>query len=79
MWYFQVNQEDLRRPIYLQLQKLATLTEVEIFNEPYHNWCIFQVERDNYVTFTGTLDSEGISYEATTDRPLREALLASMR
>ncbi len=79
MWYFRVKQEALRRPTYQQLQKLATLTEVEIFNEPYHNWCIFQVERDQYVMFTETLDSEGIAYEATTERPLREDILAGMR
>ncbi|OIN56533.1 hypothetical protein [Arsenicibacter rosenii] len=79
MWYFQVNQEDLRRPIYQTLQKMAVLTEVEIFNEPYHNWCIFQVERSQYVAFIEILDSDGVAYQATTDRPLREELLAGMR
>ncbi|WP_460941910.1 hypothetical protein [Spirosoma daeguense] len=58
---------------------MASLTEVEIFNEPYENWYIFSVEKENYTTFMDHLDREGLAYELTTNRPSRDELLASMR
>lgn len=79
MWYFLVKQSDLDTPQYQALQKQASLTEVELFNEPYENWCIFSVEKENYAAFTDHLDREGIAYELTADRPTRADMLSGMQ
>lgn len=79
MWYFLVQQDALTMPQYRDLQKRASLTEVELFNEPYQNWYVFSVERDSYTTFMDHLDREGIAYDLTADRPTRDEMLAGMR
>ncbi len=79
MWYFLVQQDTLTMPQYRDLQKRASLTEVELFNEPYQNWYVFSVERDSYTTFMDHLDREGIAYDLTADRPTRDEMLAGMR
>jgi len=79
MWYFLVRQDAIRKGPYQTLLQLAAQTEIEPFNEPYHNWCIFQVERDQYLPFTDYLDMAGIRYDTFTARPTRDQLLASMR
>ncbi|WP_461044432.1 hypothetical protein [Spirosoma harenae] len=58
---------------------MASLTEVEIFNEPYRNWYIFSVEKATYLTFMNELDRQGIPYDLNADRPTRSELLATMR
>ena len=79
MWYFLIKQSDADPQPYRVLQKQAALTEVELFNEPYENWCIFSVEKDNYTTFVDLLDQEGISYELVAERPTRAEMLAGMK
>lgn len=79
MWYFLIRQNTLDTIHYQALQKQAVLTEVDLFNEPYENWCIFSVEKDDYNSFMDYLDREGISYELTTDRPSHAELLDRMR
>jgi hypothetical protein len=79
MWYFIIQQDDLSTPQYQALQKKASLTEVETFNQPYSNRCLFDVERDRYADFVDYLDLEGIHYEAVTTKPSREELLNQMR
>jgi hypothetical protein len=73
MWYFILNQDDLKTETYLTLQQKATLTEVEIFNEPYPNRCLFTV--DEYIIFVDTLDRLGLAYDLKSHRPTREELL----
>ncbi|GAB3564160.1 hypothetical protein GCM10027578_09150 [Spirosoma luteolum] len=79
MWYFQIRQSGVDYEQYRQLQQLAELTEVELFNEPYENWYLFSVDRDQYRTFADTLDRTGIAYELRSHRPQRDELLAMMR
>lgn len=79
MWHFIIQQDDLSTVQYQALQKRATLTEVEAFNEPYPNLCVFDVERDGYADFVDYLDLEGIRYEAITAKPSRGQLLNQMR
>ncbi|WP_420147417.1 hypothetical protein [Spirosoma sp.] len=79
MWYFLIKQNALETAQYQALQKRALLTEVELFNEPYDNWLVFSIEKDNYQSFMNHLDNEGIAYELMTDRPTRSELLERMR
>ena len=79
MWYFLIKQADLTTAQYQNLQKRASLTEVESFSEPYENWYVFSVEKDSYGSFTDLLDREGITYDLAADRPTRTELLAAMR
>ncbi len=79
MWYFTIKQHDLRNAPYQQLQKLASLTEVEVFNEPYYNFCIFEVATENYKETMDYLDAEGITYSLSASKPTRDELLESMR
>ncbi|AUD04706.1 hypothetical protein [Spirosoma pollinicola] len=79
MWYFLIKQRTLERTQLQYLQKAATLTEVEIFNEPFENWLVFSVEKDAYTAFMDYLDREGIAYDLTATRPTRDEMLASMR
>ena len=79
MWYFLIKQAILDRAQYQALQKRASLTEVELFNEPYENWYVFSVERDVYTSFMDYLDRNGISYNLTADRHTREEMLERMR
>ncbi len=78
MWHFIIQQDDLSTAQYQTLQKKAGHTEVEPFNEPHPNRCVFDVERENYADFVDYLDLEGIGYEATTTKPTREQLLNQM-
>ncbi|GAB3257978.1 hypothetical protein GCM10027347_20990 [Larkinella harenae] len=77
MWYFTVRQNDITHDQYQLLQKNAVLTEVEIFNEPYDNLYLFEVEQ--YRSFVDMLDLEGITYEVVSERPTRQQLLEKMR
>ncbi len=79
MWYFLIKQAILDRAQYQALQKRASLTEVELFNEPHENWYVFSVEKDAYTSFMDYLDRNGISYELAADRPTREEMLEGMR
>ncbi len=79
MWYFLIKQNTLDTAPYQALQKRASLTEVELFNEPYDNWYVFAVEKDQYQAFMDHLDREGIGYDLTANRPTRDEMLASMR
>lgn len=79
MWYFLIKQATLETKQYQALQKKASLTEVELFNEPYENWYVFTVEKDRHCEFMDYLDLEGISYDLNADRPTREEMLAGMR
>lgn len=78
MWYFLIKQNTLETNQYQSLQKKAALTEVELFNEPYENWTVFAVEKDHYQAFMNHLDSEGIIYDLTANRPTRDDLLDRM-
>ncbi len=79
MWYFLIKQTDIETSQYQKLQKRASLTEVEPFNEPYENWYVFSVEKEDYTVFMDYLDREGISYDLAADRPTRAELLAGMK
>lgn len=79
MWYFIIQQDDLSTRQFQALQKKATLTETETFNEPYQNLYVFDVEREHYAAFVDFLDLEGIRYDATTMKPTRADLLNQMR
>ncbi|AKD54082.1 hypothetical protein [Spirosoma radiotolerans] len=79
MWYFLIKQAMLDRAHYEALQKRASLTEVELFNEPYENWYVFSVEKDAYTPFMDYLDRAGIAYDLMADRPTREEMLEGMR
>ncbi|GAA4399597.1 hypothetical protein GCM10023187_11730 [Nibrella viscosa] len=79
MWYFTIKQQAIKNLQYQQMQKIAGLTEVEIFNEPYENYCLFEVARERYREFIDYLDLEGIAYEVSPDKPTRDKLLDSMR
>ena len=79
MWYFLIKQTTLQAAQYQNLQKRASLTEVELFNEPYENWFVFAVEKDDYSAFMDYLDYEGIAYDLAADRPTRGELLDGMR
>lgn len=77
MWYFILKQDDLKPDPYRALQTKAALTEVEPFNEPYHNLCLFTVA--DYASFVDALDLLGLRYEAVRQRPTREQLLERLR
>lgn len=77
MWYFILKQDDLKPEPYRALQKQATLTEVEPFNEPHDNLCLFTV--DDYAAFVDALDLLGLRYEVVRQRPTREQLLNRLR
>jgi hypothetical protein len=79
MWYFLIKQASLDRAQYQALQKRASLTEVELFNEPYENWYVFSVEKEAYTSFMDYLDRAGIAYDLTAGRPTREEMLETMR
>jgi hypothetical protein len=79
MWYFTIKQHDLNNKQYQSMQKLAELTEVISFNEPYHNFCLFDVKKERYQRVMDFLDMEGISYTLAPSRPTRDQLLDSMR
>lgn len=79
MWYFLVRQPDISYEQYQALQRKALLTEVELFNDPYHNWYIFSTGKADYVQFMSELDRDGIVYDLYSDRPSRDDLLAKMR
>lgn len=79
MWYFTIKQAGIPAKQYQQLQKFSELTEVEIFNEPYENYCIFEVETLRYQQVMDFLDREGIAYQLSGNRPTREELLESMK
>ena len=79
MWYFLIQQNTLDTTHYQSLQKRALLTEVELFNEPYENWCVFTVEKDDYAQVVDYLDRSGIRYDLTPDRPTHAELLDRMR
>ncbi|RYC68955.1 hypothetical protein [Spirosoma sordidisoli] len=79
MWYFLIRQDSLDTAQYQGLQRQASLTEVELFNEPYANWYVFSVEKDQYRDFIDHLDRNGIAYDLTADRPTRDELLETMR
>ncbi|GAB2600126.1 hypothetical protein [Spirosoma areae] len=79
MWYILINQNLLDIAQYRDLQQRASLTEVELFSEPYQNWCVFAVEKDDYANFMDVLDREGIVYTLTPDRPTRAEILADMQ
>ena len=79
MWYFIIRQQAIRNQQYSRLQKLAALTEVEMFNEPYENFCLFDVETGRYKEFMDVLDLEGIPYELSPTKPTRDQLLENMK
>ncbi|QJW91414.1 hypothetical protein HNV11_19540 [Spirosoma taeanense] len=79
MWYFLIKQNVLETAQYRSLQKRSSLTEVELFNEPYESWYVFSVEKGSYTAFVDYLDREGITYDLTADRPTRNELLENMR
>lgn len=79
MWYFTIKQQTIKNRQYQEMQKIASLTEVEIFNEPYENYYLFEVHRERYRDFIDYLDLEGIAYDVSPDRPSRDKLLDSMR
>lgn len=79
MWYFLIKQATLDMAQHRELQRQASGTEVELFNEPYGNWCVFSVEKDGYLAFVDHLDRAGIAYDLTTNRPTRDEMLAGMR
>ena len=79
MWYFLIKQNTLETAQYQALQKRASLTEVELFNEPYENWYVFTVAKENHHGFVDHLDREGIAYDLTADRPTRDEMLDGMR
>ncbi|AQG80238.1 hypothetical protein [Spirosoma montaniterrae] len=79
MWYFLIRHDSVSTAQYQNLQQRASLTEVELFSEPYINWYVFSVEKQHYIAFMNYLDGEGISYDLTADRPSRDDLLAAMR
>lgn len=79
MWYILVKQNSLDTVQYQNLQRRASLTEVEQFSEPYESWYVFAVEKDDYPNFVDFLDREGIVYALTPDRPTRAEMLADMR
>ena len=64
---------------YRDLQRIATQTEVELFNEPYENLCLFTVAREQYTKFVDYADLNGVVYNAYSERPTRDELLAEMR
>lgn len=79
MWYFLIKQANLETAQYQHLQKQASLTEVETFNEPYENWYVFTVEKESYTSFMDALDRQGIAYDLSANRPTRSELLERMR
>lgn len=78
MWYFTIRQAAIDRKQYQYMQQLAELTEVEIFNEPYENYCVFEVETERYQQMMDYADKEGIIYSLSASRPGRDELLAGM-
>ncbi len=79
MWYFLIKQSALETAQFQAIQKLAVLTDVELFNEPYENWYVVEVEKDRCSDFIDYLDRQGIAYDLTADRPTRAELLDAMR
>ena len=77
MWYFILKQDDLKPEPYRELQQKAVQTEVELFNEPFDNLCLFTVA--DYAPFVDALDLEGLTYEAVSQRPSRDQLLVRFR
>ena len=78
MWFFLIKQGILETADYQNLQKRASLTEVEPFNYPHENWCVFTVEKDTYQAFMDYLDTQGIPYDLAANRPTRAELLAGI-
>jgi len=79
MWYFLIRQSSVAYEQYQALQRTAALTEIELFNDPYENWYVVSVEKEQYTAFVDQLDREGIRYDLRSDRPLRDELLDLMR
>lgn len=79
MWYFLIKQAALDMAQHRDLQRRASFTETELFNEPYENWSIYAVERQSYLEFMNHLDRAGIIYDLVAERPTRDELLAAMR
>ncbi|MDO1450390.1 hypothetical protein Q0590_29210 [Rhodocytophaga aerolata] len=79
MWYFTIKQQDLTTKQYQSMQRLAELTEVIAFNEPYYNFCLFDVKKERYQRVMDFLDMEGISYSLSPHKPSRDELLESMQ
>lgn len=79
MWYFLIKQHTLDIDQYRALQQRASLTEVELFSEPYESWYVFTVVKENYKPFIDHLDRAGVAYDLTANRPTRDELLAGMR
>lgn len=79
MWYFIIKRDSIKNNQYQQMQKLAELTEVEMFSEPYDNYCLFEVTKEKYREAMDYLDIEGVSYKLANNRPSRDELLASMK
>lgn len=77
MWYFILKQDDLKPEPYRTLQQKAMQTEVEPFNEPFDNLCLFTVE--DYGAFVDALDLEGLRYDVHNQRPSRDRLLEQLR
>lgn len=77
MWYFILKQDDLKPGPYRALQQKAVQTEVEPFNEPFDNLCLFTVAE--YAAFVDALDLEGLQYDVKSQRPSREQLLEQLR
>lgn len=77
MWYFILKQDDLKPDTARALQKKAVQTDVEPFNEPFDNLCLFTVE--DYADFVDALDLEGLRYDVQSQRPSREQLLEQLR
>ena len=79
MWYFTIKQQDLSNAQYQSMQKFSELAEVEIFNEPYYNFCLFEVEASEYKSVMDYLDMEGVIYVLSSARHTRDELLDSMQ
>ena len=77
MWYFILKQDDLKPDQYRALQQKAAQTDVELFNEPYANLCLFTVE--DYSTFVDALDLAGLAYDVQSQPPSRDQLLEQQR
>lgn len=79
MWYFLIRQVLLDMSQHRDLQRRATSTEIEVFNEPYENWYIYAVEKQSYLEFMDHMDRAGITYDLLADRPTRDEILAGMQ
>ncbi|MES2731428.1 MAG: hypothetical protein V4714_06755 [Bacteroidota bacterium] len=79
MWYFTIKQRELSNEQHQQLRKRTNFMEIEAFSDPYPNYCLFEVDSENYLDTMNYLDLEGIVYGASTHRPQRDELLDRMQ